>query len=409
MTTKNTHLSHLEDLVFEEGFLGASKAIKTLRNLSRAIDGGEESRHSLTVKWDGSPSIVAGINPENGRFFVGTKSALNMKPLVAHDNYELAILYSGQPKLLAILQECLRMLPRLNMKGIYQGDLMFSHVSDLRIEKIDGMDHVIMQPNIVAYAIPTKTPLARKILTAHIGIVWHTQYHGKKLTDLKASFHPDISGFTQTDDVWFRDASYTNLPAAAPFTQDQRTSFLRCLNQAAGAFMSVTEEMCDRLLTKETIANLKMYVNSQIRVGKDTLSSNDFAVWLFDRDMAKTEKMKRPLSKQLAVQKARAAHASHLSGATGREFQILFDVYAGIVGAKNVLIQKLAEFKTISTFISTATGLKASKHEGFVAIDLQDGSAVKLVDRLEFSTANFAGPRSKTLDPQTTYSTEVTE
>lgn len=408
MTTKNTHLSHLEDLVFEEGFLGASKAIQTLRNLSRAIDGTEESRHSLTVKWDGSPSIVAGINPENGRFFVGTKSALNLTPLVAYDSYDLAILYSGQPKLLAILQTCLRCLPKLNMKGIYQGDLMFSYPSDLRIEKIDGLDHVIMQPNIVAYAIPCGTSLANRVLTASLGIVWHTQYKGTKLTDLKASFHPDISGFTQTDDVWFRDASYTNLPAAAPFTQDQRTSFLRCLNQAAGAFMSVTDEMCSRLLTKDTIANLKMYVNSRIRAGSDTLHANDYAIWLFERDMVKTEKIKKQLGKDLAVAKARATHAENLSGSTGREFQILFDVYAGIAGAKNVLIQKLAEFKTISTFISSPTGLKASKHEGFVAIDLQDGSAVKLVDRLEFSTANFAGPRSKTLDPQTTYSTEVT-
>jgi hypothetical protein len=43
----------------------------------------------------------------------------------------------------------------------------------------------------------------------------------------------------------------------------------------------------------------------------------------------------------------------------------------------------------IPAFIKTDTGYKVTGPEGFVAIDKLSNSAVKLVDRLEFSRNNF--------------------
>ena len=37
---------------------------------------------NMTVKWDGAPAIICGVNPENGKFFVGTKSVFNKNPKV---------------------------------------------------------------------------------------------------------------------------------------------------------------------------------------------------------------------------------------------------------------------------------------------------------------------------------------
>ena len=53
-------------------------------------------------------------------------------------------------------------------------------------------------------------------------------------------------------------------------------------------------------------------------------------------------------------------------------------------------IYKLNELSKIDTFVKTKSGFKVTGVEGFVAIDRTEGGAVKLVDRMEFSTNNFS-------------------
>jgi len=55
-----------------------------------------------------------------------------------------------------------------------------------------------------------------------------------------------------------------------------------------------------------------------------------------------------------------------------------------------MLIRKLDKTKSIGTFLKTADGFKVTEQEGFVAIDRMGKNAVKLVDRLQFSNANFS-------------------
>ena len=73
---KNTHLEHLEDDIINRGAKGGENAInflKSVRNMLAGSSGGV----NMTVKWDGAPAIICGVNPENGKFFVGTKSVFN--------------------------------------------------------------------------------------------------------------------------------------------------------------------------------------------------------------------------------------------------------------------------------------------------------------------------------------------
>ena len=63
--------------------------------------------------------------------------------------------------------------------------------------------------------------------------------------------------------------------------------------------------------------------------------------------------------------------------------------YLGILDAKNMVVKKLETIKGIGTFLRDGDGFKVTAPEGFVAIDSADGGAVKLVDRLTFSHANF--------------------
>lgn len=71
---KNVHLEHLEDNVLNAGVSGAREAINFLRSLRDMLAGYTGTKMNVTTKWDGAPAIFAGINPENGKFFVGTKS-----------------------------------------------------------------------------------------------------------------------------------------------------------------------------------------------------------------------------------------------------------------------------------------------------------------------------------------------
>jgi len=60
--------------------------------------------------------------------------------------------------------------------------------------------------------------------------------------------------------------------------------------------------------------------------------------------------------------------------------------------AKNFLISKMNEIQSIGHFLKTSKGYRVTAPEGFVAVDRQAG-AVKLVDRMEFSRANFTMPK----------------
>ena len=70
---KNLHLEHLEDEVLNGGVNGTRSAINFLQSLRDMLAGSSKSRVDVTVKWDGAPAIFAGVNPENEKFFVGTK------------------------------------------------------------------------------------------------------------------------------------------------------------------------------------------------------------------------------------------------------------------------------------------------------------------------------------------------
>jgi hypothetical protein len=67
----------------------------------------------------------------------------------------------------------------------------------------------------------------------------------------------------------------------------------------------------------------------------------------------------------------------------------MFELQNHLVMAKEILIKKFNEVSDISTFVKTDKGFKVSGTEGYVAID-REGSAVKLVDRMEFSANNFS-------------------
>jgi hypothetical protein len=70
-----------------------------------------------------------------------------------------------------------------------------------------------------------------------------------------------------------------------------------------------------------------------------------------------------------------------------REFDGVFKLNMAIQELVMHIVNKLDEVKTLRTFVRTANGFRVTSDEGFVAS--RSGTALKLVNRLEFSRANF--------------------
>ena len=79
---RNTHLEHLEDDIINRGTKGGENAINFLKSIRNMLAGSSNKKVNMTVKWDGAPAIICGTNPENGKFFVGTKAVFNKNPKI---------------------------------------------------------------------------------------------------------------------------------------------------------------------------------------------------------------------------------------------------------------------------------------------------------------------------------------
>ena len=101
------------------------------------------------------------------------------------------------------------------------------------------------------------------------------------------------------------------------------------------------------------------------------------------------DKLKSPAGKQKKADQ-RDEILKFFDKKNQKNLKKVFDLQNFIVDAKLIIINKLKTLSNLGTFVKTKSGFKVTGPEGFVAIDRTEGGAVKLVDRLEFSTNNFS-------------------
>ena len=387
---KNVHLEHIEDEVLNFGVSGARSAINFLQSLRNMLAGNAESKVNVTTKWDGAPAIFAGINPENGKFFVGTKGVFNVNPKL---NYTDEDIDNNHPTegLNQKLKVALRYLPKLGIKGVLQGDMMFTK-GDIKKQVIDGDSYITFQPNTIVYAVPSDIKLARSMLDAQIGVVFHTSYTGKKMQDMKASFNVDLGGLTNTKDVWFRDASFVDTSGSATFTEEETKQLTTILSLAGRTFQSISSMTLNRISTNEVIKTyIKTFNNAKVREGKKITNTNQHTLELIRWVEAKLNKDIADVKKEETKRKRIAAKTEIMRffRQNAAQLRSIFDLQNILVDAKLMIVRKLETVKSIGTFVKTDSGFRITAPEGFVAVDRLKGNAVKLVDRLEFSQANF--------------------
>ena len=135
---------------------------------------------------------------------------------------------------------------------------------------------------------------------------------------------------------------------------------------------------------------MKVFFNTKVRAGSKIADTKnlvkEFEQYYTDRlsteiDTKKSDKGKK---KYKDIQK----DAQKVLRKFKNELYFTMATYLGILDAKNMVVKQLEKIKSIGTFLKTPNGFKVTAPEGFVAINTK-GGAVKLVDRLEFSHANF--------------------
>ena len=389
-TEKNTHLEHLEDDIINRGSAGGENAVNFLKSVRNMLAGSASGRVNMSVKWDGAPAIVAGRNPENGKFFVGTKSVFNKTPKINYTPGDIASNHSGP--VAQKLNVCLKELKRLRITGIYQGDLLFTK-GDTKVANIDGERMITFTPNTITYAVPLSSSLGRRISRARLGIVFHTYYTGKSMSSLTAGFGT-VSGKTGSTAVYLASAGYTDTSGSSTFTSGELARFDGLIRMAEGS-LSKAAPLLNVMKSNDPISvgfRLKSFFNYYIKNSQGSSMAKVKTLQDMFRDYydqiltAEISDRKTPKGKDRFIKAKRDGLQFIDKNRSALYFAIASHVSLG--NAKNFLIQKLSQIQSIGHFIRTPNGYRVTNPEGFVAVDRKAG-AVKLVDRLEFSRANF--------------------
>ena len=390
---RNTHLEHLEDDIINRGSKGGQNAINFLKSIRNMLAGSSNKKVNMTVKWDGAPAIICGTNPENGKFFVGTKSVFNKNPKINYTNADIRKNHSGE--LATKLSIALRELSRLGIKGVLQGDFLFAR-SDLKKIDMDGDAMISFTPNTITYAVPVASNIGRQISRAKMGIVFHTKYTGKTLDSMTAGFGT-VRG--RATNVFLASAGYRDVSGQVKLTRSELTQFNARLRMAEGSLLKAApllDEMSKSSADGLSVGfRLKTFFNHYIRNTQGHMAKVRQLVDMFREYYVNILQAEIDARKTAAgKQKYKDMMKTNVRYIDRNKNALVMAIASHVTlqNAKNFLINKMSEIQSVGHFLRTSTGYRVTSPEGYVAVDKVAG-AVKLVDRLEFSRANFTMPK----------------
>jgi hypothetical protein len=386
---KRTHLEHIEDIILTGGHQGGQAVIGYFTDIYNMLKGGGSSALQVSVKWDGAPAVVCGINPDNGRFFVGTKSVFAQAAKINYTKEDIASNH-GTGELGEKLLKCLVHLPKLNIQGVVQGDMMFTD-NDLATQDINGGKFITFRPNEIVYAVPEDSDIGKKIAAAKVGIIFHTTYVGDTLSDMNAEAGVDVSKFSPSPDVWFDNATYKNVSGSATFTKGESVKFAEGINILKTLLSKVPQNLSAMLsANKDFIPMFQMFINSEIKQGRIPTDATEFLKGFQQFYLARMQQQASGLKAQkaIALRQQKMAEMPQFLNTVRKPLQAMLAFYKQTQALKAEALQKMNQAMQVGTFAQTDSGLEVTDPEGFVAVGT-DGGAVKLVDRLTFSRRNL--------------------
>jgi len=394
---KNLHMTHVEDLILDNGYEGAVRAIQFVDGVRDMLAQGG-GKQKVTVKWDGAPAVFAGEDPADGKFFVGTKSVFAKASKKVKSKDDLDEFYADTP-LYNILGYALEYLNTLNIKGkVLQGDLLFSPERPPEDATIDGEDYIVFRPNTITYAVNRDSELGGRVSKAKIGIVFHTTYTGNTVPEMQASFGADVNKLSTNPDVWAEDAYYKDYTGVATLSDQENKQISQDIANMKAALKSINKADFDKFRTDQDLGPLfNIFMNSRVRagshVGDPKAFLRDFLKFYKERMDAEVAKLKGGAeSKAYQTRMEKLKQTNQFVKDNMGTLLSVFSLYSAVNDAKLKLVGKLNNIDSIGTFLKTPDGYKVTNPEGYVAIG-HEGGAVKFNDRLEFNRANFMVPK----------------
>ena len=386
---KRTHLEHIEDIIITDGYVGGQAVVEYFRGLLLTLKGTSSEAMSVSVKWDGAPAVVCGTNPDNGRFFVGTKSVFSKTPKINYTKKDIATNH-GTDELGQKLLKCLVHLKKLNIQGVVQGDLLYTDEGITR-KNIDGKPHLTFTPNTITYAVPEGGELAKQIDRAKLGIIFHTTYAGDSLATMNAQGGADVSSFAQSPDVFFDNASYKDVSGSAKFTADESQQFYNSIEKLETLLNNVPRDLSSVLgQNTDFVPMFQMYINAMVKQGELPTNVNQFLLGFkkFYADRMQQQISGLKAQKALQLRQDKMKQMPVFLNRAKKPLQAMLTFYKAVQQMKGFVLKKMNQAMAIGSFQQTDGGLQVTEPEGFVAVD-RSGNAVKLVDRLGFSRRNL--------------------
>lgn len=370
---KLKHIHHAEDRPLLHGSAGFEHAEGALRQAHEQMKSGEKSS-ALTMKYDGSPSIVFGHHPENGKFFVASKSAFNKNPKINYTAEDIDKNHGHAPGLSAKLKAALEHLPKSSpKKGVYQGDLM--HTPEDHVHNKDGS--VSFTPNTITYTAHGKD--AEAVKKSKVGVVVHQKYEGKTLDDMRATPNVDEKNFKKHPDVHLHTADFDT--SKVKYTPEAQKKFEKELHAAKDVHLKHPEMYDHTSRHHGDGGHLATYINQTVREDSKP-TTEGFKAHVMGKyqklaDKVKTDKAK---AQKLGEGEGQVAHVD----AHKEHYDNLFKMHQHLQNAKNTLVDSLESHT--GGYGHHIAG-KESKPEGYVVN--HKGEPTKLVNRAEFAKQNL--------------------
>jgi hypothetical protein len=370
---KLKHITHAEDRPLQTGSAGFTHAHDALNHAHEHIKSGGHSS-ALTMKYDGSPAVVFGHHPETGKFFVASKSAFNVNPKINYTHKDIEKHHGHAPGLMDKLHASLNHLKKIAPKtGVYQGDLMFSDE-----DKKETKKGVSFTPNTITYS--AKGEQADKIRRAKLGIIVHTQYHGKDVKSMKADPHPDLHNFAHHDDIWHKSADHDT--KQVHYSETDQEDFHKHMDVAKKIHDEHKKTMYKATEPHRGEGNhLETYINHTVRTD-EVPSAKGLQKHITDKYKKAAAKLKTPAGQSRKNTEAQQ-HIHHIE-TNKNHYENLLKMHHHLQQAKNVLVNTLQQHEGgLEHHIDN----KRTGPEGFVINHA--GEPTKLVDRKEFAKANL--------------------
>ena len=394
--TKLKHLEHIEDEMLNYGTEGCEAAVRFMQELTKML-GGASTAGFLQTKWDGAPSVVCGIDPASGKFFVGNKSVFNKEePKMCFSDADIEFYYSDKPGLAEKLYAALKYFEPLGIKGVVQGDLMYTE-GDKKEETIDGQQLITFRANTITYGIPVDHELGKAVAKSKMGVVFHTTYSGSNLESMTAQ--PKAYVNSSKDCVCIQNDTPiqdVGMPSTDYKKFEGNVQIIEQMCKKSGDFL-------DELVAGSgTTGDKKFYVGSFLKTFfnaeiKASRTINDPKVALKALGQFYHEKMNKEVSKMKSVQKQAERRKQLYDGLTYLEdneqrFHAMFALYRKIQESKQLVISALDKLEKFKTYVQTENGYRVTAPEGYVLH--HGGDMIKLVNRVEFSFINFTLDKS---------------